>query len=121
MTGGRVVVLGGTGRNFGAGMSGGIAYVLDRDGTFPSRVNPEMVDLEALADDDAEWLRDRVERHCLETASTVAEQVLADWDSLRDSFVKVMPKDYKRVLVAEQQARDEGRDPVEAVMAAARA
>jgi glutamate synthase (NADPH/NADH) large chain len=120
MTGGRVVVLGPTGRNFGAGMSGGIAYVLDRDGTFPSRVNPEMVDLESLTEEDAEWLRERIDRHRTETGSTVAEQVLAEWERTRDSFVKVMPKDYKRVLEAERQARVEGRDPVEAVMAAAR-
>jgi glutamate synthase (NADPH/NADH) large chain len=120
MTGGRVVVLGPTGRNFGAGMSGGIAFVLDRDGTFPSRVNPEMVDLESLTEEDAEWLRERIDRHRTETGSTVAEQVLAEWERTRDSFVKVMPKDYKRVLEAERQARVEGRDPVEAVMAAAR-
>ncbi len=72
MTGGRVLVLGPTGRNFGAGMSGGIAFVHDPDGTFPSRVNAEMVDLEAPDDDDAAWLRDRVERHLAETGSNVA-------------------------------------------------
>jgi glutamate synthase (NADPH/NADH) large chain len=120
MTGGRVVVLGGTGRNFGAGMSGGIAFVLDTDGTFPSRVNPEMVDLEALDGEDVEWLRDRVERHLTETGSTVAARVLDDWDSAVGSFVKIMPRDYKRALSAERLALAEGRDPVEAVMAAAR-
>ncbi|HEY6532459.1 MAG TPA: glutamate synthase-related protein, partial [Acidimicrobiales bacterium] len=120
MTGGRVVVLGTTGRNFGAGMSGGIAFVFDADGTFPSRVNPEMVDLEALDDEEAAWLRDRVERHQIETGSTVAGRLLDDWDGTLGSFVKVMPRDYKRVLTAERQALAEGRDPVEAVMAAAR-
>jgi glutamate synthase (NADPH/NADH) large chain len=120
MTGGRVVVLGGTGRNFGAGMSGGIAFVFDPDGTFPSRVNPEMVDLEALDGEDVEWLRDRVERHLAETGSKVAARVLDDWDSAVGSFVKIMPRDYKRALSAERLALAEGRDPVEAVMAAAR-
>jgi len=118
MTGGRVLVLGPTGRNFGAGMSGGIAYVLDPDGTFPSRVNPEMVDLEAPDASDLEFLRDRLERHRRETGSTVAERVLADVEGA--GFVKVMPKDFKRVLEAERRALAEGIDPVEAVMAAAR-
>ena len=69
MTGGRAVVLGPTGRNFGAGMSGGVAYVLDPDGTFFTRLNTEMVDLEALDDDDAIWLRDTLRRHVEETGS----------------------------------------------------
>ncbi len=120
MTGGRVVVLGPTGRNFGAGMSGGIAFVHDADGTFPTRVNAEMVDLDALDDDDVDWLRDRIGRHLAETGSTVAARLLDDWDAVVGTFVKVMPKDYKRVLVAEREALAEGRDPVEAVMAAAR-
>ena len=120
MTGGRVLVLGPTGRNFGAGMSGGIAFVHDPDGTFPSRVNAEMVDLEAPDDDDAAWLRDRVERHLAETGSNVAARLLDDWAQSAGSFVKVMPRDYKRALVAEREALAEGRDPVEAVMAAAR-
>jgi len=120
MTGGRVVVLGPTGRNFGAGMSGGIAFVLDPDGTFPARVNPEMVDVESPDDQDAAWLRDRVERHAAETGSLVATRLLDDWERTLGSFVKVMPQDYKRVLVAEREALAEGRDPVEAVMAAAR-
>ena len=80
MTGGRVVVLGDTGRNFGAGMSGGIAYVLDADGWFLSRTNLEMVDLEPLADEDVVWLRDRIERHLAETDSAVARRLLDDWD-----------------------------------------
>ena len=118
MTGGRVVVLGPTGRNFGAGMSGGIAYVLDPDGTFPSRVNLEMIDLDSPDESDLEWLRDRLERHQRETGSTVAARVLADLAGA--GFVKVMPKDFKRVLEAERRAVAEGLDPVEAVMAAAR-
>ena len=103
MTGGRVVVLGPTGRNFGAGMSGGIAYVWDPDGVFPGRVNREMVDLDEMEDDDVEWLRDRVTRHLDETESRVARRVLDDWDEAVGQFVKVMPKDFKRVL-AEQGA-----------------
>ena len=70
MTGGRVVVLGRTGRNFGAGMSGGIAYVYDTDATFPSRLNREMVDLDPLSEDDRTWLRGAIERHIAETGST---------------------------------------------------
>ena len=120
MTGGRVVVLGPTGRNFGAGMSGGIAYVLDRDGTFPSRVNPEMIDLDRLDASDLDWLHSVIERHRTETDSAVAAALLADWPAAGASFVKVMPTDYKRVLEAERTALAEGRDPVEAVMAAAK-
>ena len=120
MTGGRVVVLGATGRNFGAGMSGGIAYVLDRDGTFPSRVNPEMVDLERPDPEDMEWLQDRIRRHTRETGSVVGEALLADWASVADDIVKVMPRDFRRALEAEARALAEGLDPVEAVMAAAR-
>src|SRR5205085_4132936 len=80
MTGGRVVVLGGTGRNFGAGMSGGIAYVYDADATFQNRLNPEMVDIDPLEDDDREWLQQIVARHLKETGSTVAERLLGNWD-----------------------------------------
>jgi glutamate synthase (NADPH/NADH) large chain len=120
MTGGRVVVLGTTGRNFGAGMSGGIAFVYDVDGTFPSRVNAEMVDLELPDAEDAEWLRDRVQRHLDETDSAVARGLLEGWDEVLGRFVKIMPKDYKRVLDAERDALANGTDPVEAVMAASR-
>ncbi|HEV2537931.1 MAG TPA: glutamate synthase large subunit, partial [Streptosporangiaceae bacterium] len=114
MTGGRVVILGPVGRNFAAGMSGGTAYVLD----LPQiRVNMEMVDLDPVAEDDAKFLREVVERHHGETGSAVAARLLADWDPGR--FTKVMPKDYKRVLSAASQAEREGRDVDEAVMAAA--
>jgi glutamate synthase (NADPH/NADH) large chain len=98
MTGGRVVVLGGTGRNFGAGMSGGIAYVYDDDGSFPSRVNFEMVDLDPLETEDREWLLDRVRQHASETGSTVAVRLLDTWAESVERFRKVMPRDYKRVL-----------------------
>jgi glutamate synthase (NADPH/NADH) large chain/glutamate synthase (ferredoxin) len=99
MTGGRVVVLGETGRNFAAGMSGGLAFVLDEDGAFRSRVNPAMLDqLEELTDDDADEVRALIEEHARRTQSPVAARVLESFDDLRDSFVKVFPADYKRVL-----------------------
>ncbi|MDE0238503.1 MAG: glutamate synthase-related protein, partial [bacterium] len=118
MTGGRAVVLGPTGRNFGAGMSGGIAYVYDPDGVFPAKVNPEMVDLEAPDDDDREWLRDRISQHMVNTDSAVAERILANWTTEADRFVKVMPKDYKRVLAALAEAERTGTDAQAAIMAA---
>jgi glutamate synthase (NADPH/NADH) large chain/glutamate synthase (ferredoxin) len=99
MTGGRVVVLGATGRNFAAGMSGGLAFVLDEDGTFRARVNPTMLDqLEELGDDDAAEVRAMVEEHLQRTGSPVAQRMLDDWDGARSRFVKVYPADYKRVL-----------------------
>jgi glutamate synthase (NADPH/NADH) large chain len=119
MTGGRVVVLGPTGRNFGAGMSGGAAYVYDPDDTFPKRCNFEMVDLDPLDDDDREWLRDVVRRHQSETDSAVAARILARWHDEVRVFRKVMPKDYKRVLEAAALAEEQGRDPLEAIMASA--
>ncbi|MCC5952823.1 MAG: glutamate synthase large subunit [Acidimicrobiia bacterium] len=118
MTGGRVVVLGETGRNFGAGMSGGIAYVHDGDGLFLSRCNLGMIDVESLDDEDRTWLRDRVERHLAETESSVAERLLAEWDTEVECFAKVMPRDYRRVLEAQARAEAEGVDPTEAIMAA---
>ncbi|GAA1303530.1 glutamate synthase large subunit [Saccharothrix xinjiangensis] len=115
MTGGRVVVLGSTGRNFAAGMSGGVAYVLD---AVVGRVNPEMVDLDPLDAADREFLRSAVEKHYAETESAVAHALLADWDLAVDRFTKVMPKDYKRVLAARARAEQEGRDVNEAIMEA---
>ncbi|HXH83893.1 MAG TPA: glutamate synthase large subunit, partial [Candidatus Tectomicrobia bacterium] len=112
MTGGRVVVLGRTGRNFAAGMSGGIAYVLDLDGDFPRRCNPGMVDLEPLDQaEDIACVRDLIERHVALTGSTYARRMLDDWIALRPRFVKVMPRDYRRVLQAYARARAEGREP----------
>ncbi len=104
MTGGRVVVLGPTGRNFAAGMSGGIAYVYDPDDTFPALVNYEMVELEPLDDADREWLRATVELHRVSTGSKVAERLLDQWESEVEAFVKVMPKDYRRVLAVIREA-----------------
>ncbi|MBA2609942.1 MAG: glutamate synthase large subunit [Actinobacteria bacterium] len=120
MTGGRAVVLGPTGRNFGAGMSGGVAYVYDVDDKFVQRLNFEMVDLERLDEEDVAWLRDTIRTHQAETGSPVAENILKGWHTEVRSFRKVMPKDYRRVLDATAEAEAQGRDPVEAVMAAAR-
>ena len=108
MTGGRVVILGRTGRNFGAGMSGGIAYVYDADGTFPARLNREMVEIEELGPDDRTFLRSTVSRHGSLTGSAVAERVLQDWDEALGRFVKVMPRDYKRVLAVMEEAAQQG-------------
>ncbi|MBV9448367.1 MAG: glutamate synthase large subunit [Streptosporangiaceae bacterium] len=119
MTGGRVVVLGPVGRNFAAGMSGGIAYVLDLP---VQRVNAEMVDLDPVesGSDDAEFLREVIERHCEQTGSAVAARLLKEWDdAILGRFTKIMPKDYKRVLAAASAAQRDGRDIDEAVMAAA--
>jgi glutamate synthase (NADPH/NADH) large chain/glutamate synthase (ferredoxin) len=104
MTGGRVVVLGRTGRNFAAGMSGGIAYVLDEDGAFAGRCNMSIVDFEAMDDADQIELYELVLEHARRTSSTVAQRVLNQWETLLPAFVKVMPKDYRRVL-NEQAAR----------------
>ncbi|HEX4819416.1 MAG TPA: glutamate synthase-related protein, partial [Acidimicrobiales bacterium] len=119
MTGGRVVVLGTTGRNFGAGMSGGLAYVYDPDDTFVRRLNFEMVDVDPMEADDREWLRDIIRKHQSETDSAVAARILARWHDEVRAFKKVFPKDYKRVLDAMRNAEEQGKDVLEAVMAAA--
>ena len=99
MTGGRVVVIGPVGRNFAAGMSGGVAYVLDEKGVFPALCNPEMVDLEPLVDDeDIAEVRRLIEAHVRHTGSDRGEDVLSRWTEMQDSFVKVMPVDYRRAL-----------------------
>lgn len=101
MTGGTVVVLGKTGRNFAAGMSGGIAYVLDVDGKFRSRCNPELVDLDKVEEDeDIMTLRVMIQQHQRHTNSKLAQEVLADLDNLLPKFMKVFPRDYKRVLAS---------------------
>ena len=98
MTGGRVVVLGPTGLNFAAGMSGGIAYALDLDGGFRSRCNTELVGFDEITGDDSEELRGLVQEHHDRTGSTVAAGLLENWEVSVDRFVKVMPHDYKRAL-----------------------
>ena len=113
MTGGRVVVIGPTGRNFGAGMSGGIAYVLDEAGDFAIRCNREMVDLEPLAEEeDATLVRGLLERHRDATGSTVADALLNDWAGAVSRFVKVMPRDYRRVLEEQRAVEAEAREGV---------
>jgi glutamate synthase (ferredoxin) len=110
MTGGRVVVLGRTGRNFAAGMSGGIAYVLDTGG-FVLRCNRDMVDLEPLEDpEDIEMVQRLVRQHVAYTGSDLGARVLAEWQQSVQQFVKVMPRDYKRVLSAQARAAAAGRD-----------
>jgi glutamate synthase (NADPH/NADH) large chain len=108
MTGGRVVVLGVTGRNFGAGMSGGIAYVYDVDGFFGSRVNYEMVEIEHLDDEDNAFLRETVSKHLTHTGSAVAGRLLDDWDEALSKFRKVMPLDYSRVMRVMREATAAG-------------
>jgi glutamate synthase domain-containing protein 2/glutamate synthase domain-containing protein 1/glutamate synthase domain-containing protein 3 len=106
MTGGRVVVLGRTGRNFAAGMSGGIAYVLDEDGGFEGRCNLELVGFDDISADDERELRGLIEEHAQRTGSPVAERILSRWSDYLPQFVKVMPHDYKRALaeLAEEAA-----------------
>ena len=104
MTGGRVVVLGRTGRNFAAGMSGGIAYIINDEGDFAQRCNLQMVDLEKLDDPDEErFVRSLIQRHAELTKSIRAETVLLDWEKLREKVIKVMPLDYRRVLAEKKQ------------------
>tara|TARA_B100001250_G_scaffold414382_1_gene452399 strand:- start:3625 stop:5535 length:1911 start_codon:yes stop_codon:yes gene_type:complete len=121
MTGGTVVILGPTGRNFGAGMSGGVAFVHDPDDNFHRNLNTEMVDLESsLEDDDANLLRDLIRLHHEETSSGIASTILDNWHQQVRNFKKVMPKDYRRVLDAISTAEEQGQDVEEAVMAAAK-
>ena len=113
MTGGRVVILGPTGRNFAAGMSGGVAYVWDRYGDFRVKCNLGMVELEeVIAEDDVAELLELIELHAEYTDSAVARDVLDNWESVVKQFVKVMPTDYKRVLEARKGYDSELSDNV---------
>jgi len=107
MTGGRVAVLGPTGRNFAAGMSGGIAYVYDVDGDFERRCNVELVDLEELCEKDALELKWLIDEHLQRTGSLVARNLFSDWDNALTRFVKVMPRDYKKALAEGVASREE--------------
>jgi glutamate synthase (NADPH/NADH) large chain len=122
MTGGKVAILGPTGRNFAAGMSGGMAFVYDPRGVLPNNLNAEMVELEAIEDDsdDSAWLHDIIQAHVDATDSAVGQRVLSDWESELKHFVKVMPRDYKSVLAAIAEAERNGENVNEAIMAAAR-
>ncbi|HEY6201129.1 MAG TPA: glutamate synthase-related protein, partial [Candidatus Binatia bacterium] len=118
MTGGRVAVIGKTGRNFAAGMSGGVAYVFDEDGTFKDRCNKETVSLDRLDERDLSELEEMLKRHATYTKSARAWQMLALWNQFAPKFVKVMPKDYRRMVEALAQAESKGLRGEEAVMAA---
>ncbi|HKM53222.1 MAG TPA: glutamate synthase subunit alpha, partial [Isosphaeraceae bacterium] len=114
MTGGVAVIIGRTGRNFAAGMSGGASFVLDEAGDFPQRCNLQMVDLEPLEDsDDVELVRDLLIQHAGYTGSTVAAGLLSDWDAAQAKFVKVMPLDYRRVLEERKRALAQEREAIE--------
>jgi glutamate synthase (NADPH/NADH) large chain len=117
MTGGTAVILGPTGRNLGAGMSGGYAFVLDLD---RSLVNGELVEIEDVPDEEADKLRAIVESHVAYTDSAVGRALLSDWFSALGRFTAVVPRDFKRVLDATQRAKDAGENVDEAVMAAAK-
>ncbi len=120
MTGGRIVILGKTGRNFAAGMSGGIAYILDEEGDFNARCNMGMVELEALTqDEDIEAVKSLVSRHIQYTQSSVGKNILDNWSDYESRFVKVMPKQYKRVLDAIKRGKEKGLTEEQAVMEAA--
>ena len=115
MTGGRAVILGKTGRNVAAGMSGGIAYLLDHD---ESRINLELVEIEKLAEDEVLWLGDVLTTHVALTGSRVAADLLDDWDIAVDRFVRIMPRDYKRVLELRAEAAALGVDADQMIMEA---
>ncbi len=119
MTGGRVVVLGPTGRNFGAGMSGGIAYILDESRQFAGLCNKEMVSLSPLEEpEEIELVLGMIRKHVQATGSTRAQNILVRWAEFRSLFVRVVPNDYRRVLEAQKQMREKGLSPEEAEMAA---
>ena len=108
MTGGRAVILGPTGRNFAAGMSGGVAYIWDPDNAFAPNCNMEMVELESVEDtEDIAELQGLIEEHAERTGSAVAAEVLDNWNTVLGQFVKVMPTDYKRVLAERKQYEQE--------------
>jgi len=118
MTAGRVVVLGATGRNFGAGMSGGIAYVFDEQGDFDSRFNPEMAGLGDLGTEDADYVKQMIEKHVKITGSKRGQRILGQWDDCVSKFVKVLPRDYARAISAMSRAKAEGMTGDESMMAA---
>ncbi|MEZ6048793.1 MAG: glutamate synthase large subunit [Planctomycetaceae bacterium] len=107
MTGGRAIVLGPTGRNFAAGMSGGIAFVYDPQDKFAMNCNQELVDLDELDDEDANELKELITKHAKYTGSTVASEILSEWDTALESFIKVMPRDYKKALLEQGAAEQE--------------
>lgn len=119
MTGGRVVVLGPVGKNFAAGMSGGVAFAFDPDGKFPPRCNREMVDLDSVDDDaDNAFLLEAISRHKAFTGSLLADDILTDWERSRSAFVRVIPREYRRVKELQQQYQNSGLSAEAASLAA---
>jgi glutamate synthase (ferredoxin) len=119
MTGGRVVVIGPTGRNFAAGMSGGIAYVLDAAGDFAGHCNKQMVELEKLTGEaEIQEVKAMIEKHVQYTGSDLGKQILNLWNEMVPKFVKIIPKDYKRVLESLERVKSSGLTGEEAIMAA---
>jgi glutamate synthase (ferredoxin) len=120
MTGGIVVIIGKTGRNFAAGMSGGEAFVLDEDGDFEIRCNTGMVGLEKIEDaEDVEKVKSLLAKHVQYTQSPVAENILENWNDYQSKFVKIMPTAYKKVLADIKRGREKGLTEEEAIMEAA--
>ncbi len=119
MTGGRVIVLGPAGRNFGAGMSGGVAYVLDEHGDFHTKVNKEMVEVGPLEEpEEIAAVGAMIERHYGCTKSARARQVLDNWNEMVKKFVRVLPRDYKRMLAGIARAHEQGLTGDDAIMVA---
>ena len=119
MTGGRVIVLGHTGRNFAAGMSGGIAYVMDWNGDFATRCNQQMVQLEELVDkEEIAFVHQMITKHAENTSSLLAHRILSNWDKYRQRFVQVMPNDYKRIRQAAQALKESMMDSESVAMTA---
>ncbi len=118
MTGGSVVVLGQTGRNFAAGMSGGIAYVLDADGDFLTKCNMGMIEIEKLSDKDEEKIKDMVYKHIKYTGSDYAKSIMDNWAENKQKFIKIIPKMFKKMMIATQEAYDSGLTGEEALLTA---
>jgi glutamate synthase (ferredoxin) len=122
MTGGMVINLGTTGRNLGAGMSGGVAYVFDESGDFvKNRLNPDMVNVYQLIecnDDEIAMVKARIEKHVALTGSARGQAILADWPAVAEKFLKIMPQDYERVLEAQTRAEERGLKGDDAILAA---
>jgi glutamate synthase (ferredoxin) len=118
MTGGRAVILGATGKNFAAGMSGGIAYVLDEENNLRFHTNHEMVDLEPLAEIETHFVRSMIEKHYEYTCSPKAKDLLDNWEASKDSFLRVIPREFRRVVELRDEYLNEGMTPDAAVLAA---
>jgi glutamate synthase domain-containing protein 3 len=98
MTGGRAVILGEIGKNFAAGMSGGIAYIYDKEDSLANRINKEMVDLEKIQSEDEGEVKEMILKYIKHTSSKEAQEIIDNWESQKDKFIKVMPRDYKKAL-----------------------